>query len=256
MEDCAVSRVECTDRPAAVTLRIDRPEVKNALRPQDVRALNQHLLDVQIDPRIRLVFITGTGSAFTTGADINCINALSGNDLAAFLELQSELLTRIITMPKIVVAAVNGTTAGIGNHIAVCSDLCVATSDAVFHFTGAARGLPSLLLGTLVMPMMIGLKRAKSLYLRGGRVSAAEAVDYGFCNFTVARERWDNELADLAVEFAARDAATMAHNKYQVNQIAYQMIGPLRLSTLAGAASLSGATDIPTGRLDGPGAKP
>lgn len=249
MDESAIHRIDMPERPATVTLRIDRPKVKNALRPQDVRALNQHLLDAQSDPRIKLIFITGTDTTFCAGADINYINALSGDELSAFLDSQSELLTRIITMPKIVIAAVNGTTAGIGNHIAVCCDLCVAAQDAVFHFTGASRALPSLLLGTLIMPMMVGLKRAKAIYLRGGTIPADRAVEYGFCNFTIPAEAWERELAALAVEFAARDAATMAHNKYQLNQVAYQMIGPLRLSTLAGAASLSGATAIPTGKL-------
>lgn len=256
MIETAISSLQMPERPAAITLRIDRPAVKNALRPQDIRALNRHLLDAQNDPDIKLVFITGTDNTFTSGADINYINALSGDELASFIDAQSEFLTRIITMPKIVVAAVNGTTAGIGNHIAVCSDLCVAAEDAVFHFTGAARALPSLLLGTLLMPMMVGLKRAKSIYLRGGRISAEQAVEFGFCNSAISRQDWDRHLSELAAEFAVRDAATMAHNKYQVNQIAYQMIGPLRLSTLAGSASLSGATSIPTGRLNRPGSRP
>jgi 2-(1,2-epoxy-1,2-dihydrophenyl)acetyl-CoA isomerase len=249
MDTHAVARIESPKRPATVTLRIDRPQVKNALRPEDVRALNAHMLDAQTDPAIHLIVITGTGGTFCAGADINCINALSGGELAAFLDSQTELLTRIITTPKIVVAAVNGTTAGMGNHMAVCSDLCFAAEDAVFHFTGASRALPSLLPGTLLMPMMVGLKRAKSIYLRGGRIPAAQAVEDGFCNATVPADAWDRTLAELAVEFAARDPATMAHNKFQLNQAAYQLLGASRLSMLAGSASLSGATSIPTGRL-------
>lgn len=249
MDEHAIQRIETPQRPATVTLKIDRPQVKNALRPEDVRELDRHLRDAQADPKIRLVYITGTDQTFCAGADINYINALSGAELAAFIDSQSELLTRIITMPKIVIAAVNGTTAGMGNHIAICCDLCVAAEGTVFHFTGASRAVPSLLLGTLLLPMMVGLKRAKSIYLRGGKIDAQRAVDDGFCNFTVPVATWDKTLDELAVEFAARDPATMAHNKYQLNQAAYQMIGPLRLSTLAGAATLSGATNIPTGRL-------
>lgn len=249
MDQHAIQRIETPARPATVTLKIDRPQVKNALRPEDVRELDRHLRDAQADPKIHLVYITGTDQTFCAGADINYINALSGAELAAFIDSQSEFLTRIVTMPKIVIAAVNGTTAGMGNHIAICSDLCVAAEDAVFHFTGASRAIPSLLMGTLILPMMVGLKRAKEIYLRGGRIDAKRAVDDGFCNFTVPASAWERTLDDLAVEFAARDPTTLAHNKYQLNQVVYPMIGPLRLSTLAGANALSGATAIPTGRL-------
>lgn len=249
MSDTALHRETSPNRPGAVTLRFDRPAKKNALRPEDVRALNEHLLDIQHDPDVRLVFITGTGSTFTAGADLNYINALSGSALATFVDSQSEVLSRIVAMPKIVVAAVNGTTAGMGNHLAVCADLCYAVPDAVFHFTGAARAVPSLLMGTLLMPMLIGLKRAKSLYLRGGKVPAAKAVELGFCNEVVPAADWDRTLDALAAEFAARDPQTMAHNKFQLNQLALQMVAPLKLSMLAGAASLSGATSIPTGKL-------
>jgi enoyl-CoA hydratase/carnithine racemase len=249
LDEPAIQRIETAARPGAVTIRIHRPRVKNALRPEDVRDLDGHLRDAQADPGIRLVIITGTGSTFCAGADINYINALSGPELASFIDTQAEVLSRIVTMPKIVVAAVNGTTAGMGNHIAICADLCVAAEGAVFHFTGASRALPSLLMGTLLMPMMVGMKRAKSLYLRGGKLDAERAVDIGFCNHTVSVDTWERSLDELAVEFNARDPATMAHNKYQLNQSAYQMIGALRLSTLAGAANLSGATSIPTGRI-------
>jgi 2-(1,2-epoxy-1,2-dihydrophenyl)acetyl-CoA isomerase len=249
MSDEVIERLHTPARPSSVTLRINRTAVKNALRPEDLRVLNQYLMEAQQDPEIKLVFISGTADTFCAGADINYINALAGAELAAFLDMQSEFLLRIITMPKIVVAAVNGTTAGMGNHIAICSDLCVAVPEAVFHFTGASRALPSLLPGALLMPMMIGLKRAKAVYLRGGKITADRAVDLGFCNFTIARDTWDAELDELAVEFAARDASTLAHNKYQLNQGAFQMIGASRLSILAGAASLSSATTIPTGKL-------
>lgn len=248
MSDDVIRRTVTPARPAAVTLAIDRPAVRNALRPADVQALNRHLLEVQEDPAIKVVFLTGMADAFCAGADINYINALSGPELAAFIDSQAEALMRIVAMPKVVIAAVNGVTAGMGNHIAICSDLCVAVPDAVFNFTGAARALPSMLLGALVMPMMTGLKRAKAIYLRGGRIPAPQAVEYGFCNEIIARAEWDRGLDALATEFAARDAATLAHNKFQLNQGVFQMLGPLKLSILAGAAALSPATSIPTGR--------
>ena len=71
----------------------------------------------------------------------------------------------------------------------------------------------------------------------------------GLCNYSVAAEQWDAEFDKLAEEFSGRSSAIMAHNKFQLNQGAFQMLGALKLSGLAGAASLSGRDSIPVGRL-------
>lgn len=235
--------------PSAATLRINRPHKKNAVRPVEVESLGRHLAQLQSDPDTKLIFLTGSGDAFTAGADINELNTLSGDALASFIELQVDLLSRIVMSPKIIIAAVNGACSGLGNHLVACCDLCFMHERSVLHFTGAAKGLPSLLMGTLIMPMTIGLKRAKSLYLRGGKLTARQAVADGLCNAVIAGPEWDAELTKLAAEFSERSNATMAHNKYQLNQAAFQMLGALKLSGLAGAAALSPRDSIPTGRL-------
>ena len=235
--------------PSVVTLRLNRPHKKNALRPDDVRVLAGHFARLQVDPEVKLVILTGTADAFCAGADINELNALSGDAMASFIEMQVDFLGRIVMSPKIVVAAVNGVTSGLGNHIVTCCDLAYMRAGSVLHFTGASKAIPSLLMGTLVMPMTIGLKRAKSLYLRGGKLSAEQACADGLCNAVVAPEEWENELDKLAAEFAVRASSTMAHNKFQLNQGVYQMLGPLKLSALAGGSYLSARGDIPTGKM-------
>lgn len=235
--------------PSVVTLRLNRPHKKNALRPADAALLGETFARLQTDPAIKMIILTGTGDAFCAGADINDLNALSGDAMASFIEVQIDLLSRIVMSPKIIVAAVNGVCSGLGNHLVTCCDLAYAHERAVLHFTGAAKAIPSLLMGTLLMPMTIGLKRAKSLYLRGGKLTAKQAAADGLCNAMVADADWAGELDKLAAEFAARNSTTMAHNKFQMNQGAMQMLGALKLSGLAGAASLSGRDNIPTGRM-------
>jgi enoyl-CoA hydratase/carnithine racemase len=238
--------------PSTAILEMCRPAKSNALRPQDLRQFNAYMAECQADPNIKLIVITGTGVAFTGGADIRYLNRLSGDELAAFIDLQLQVLIDIVTTPKIVLAAVNGDAAGMGNHIAICSDLCIAREGVTFNFTGAAKGLPSLLFGTLMLPLTIGMKKAKAIYLRGGAVTAEQAVQHGFCNEVVSGARWEEAVEALGREFAERSSMTMAHNKYQLNQPVLQLIGAAKLSGLAGSASLASATEIPTGRLDRP----
>lgn len=236
--------------PEAVMIRMNRPAKRNSMPAKDIAVFGDTLAQLQHDAQTKVIFITGTGNAFTSGQDVNDINNLQGAELAALFERDIDILTRIVSMPKIVIAAVNGATSGLGNHLTICADLAIIKRGAKFHFTGAAKALPSLLLGTLLLPMTVGLKRAKAIYLRGGEYSAEQAVEDGFCNAVVEPGNWDAEIEKLAAEFAVRNPLTTAHNKYQMNQGVLQMLGAVKLSGLAGAGLLTNATSIPTGRVD------
>jgi 2-(1,2-epoxy-1,2-dihydrophenyl)acetyl-CoA isomerase len=237
------------DRPEVITIRIDRPQVRNALDAESLCQLADRLRDCQRNASLRAVIITGAGNAFCSGADINTLNSLSGEALSGYIETWTEVLTLIISMPKVVVAAVNGPSAGAGNHMMLCSDLCYMSARASFHFTGPSKGIPSMELGALLLPMTIGLKRAKGILLRGGEVGPALARDFGLCNEVVPHEAWESELDKLADELASRRADTLAHNKFVLNQAAFDMIGAVKLSALAGSTYLSGQTGLKTGRL-------
>ena len=234
---------------ACATVRLHRAEARNALRVDDMRARASAFAELQADPGISVIMVTGSGSAFTAGADIHDINRLSDAQMTAYMDVTSDVLVRVLSMPKVVIALVNGASAGFGNHFAVCADLCFMHEDAAFNFTGSAKAIPSMLIGASVLPLCIGMKRAKSLYLRGGTVGAAEAAEIGMTNGVVQAKDWAALTDKLAAEFAPKSALTMAHNKFQVNQQALQTIGASRLSILAGAVALSGRGDIAPGRV-------
>ncbi|MEA3194702.1 MAG: 3-hydroxypropionyl-coenzyme dehydratase [Betaproteobacteria bacterium] len=245
----AAANVEKIKGKGHVTLRLNRPAARNALAPDDMAYFNACLDELHKDPDVQVVVITGAGTAFCAGADIKHINALSGAKLASYIDAWTEALVRIISMPKMVVAAVNGACAGGGNHLMLCSDFCVASSAASFHFTAMLKGLPDLELGSLLLPMQVGLKRAKWLMMRGGPVSPQEAVAHGFCNAVFAEQDWAKELDAFVAELASHPPGPIAHTKYALNQAAYQMLGPVKLSALAGSLYMSGLTDLPAGKL-------
>lgn len=243
-----VLRIDHQDSVGAVTIRFNRPQVRNALAPADLLLANQHLLDCQHDPSVKIIFLTGTDSAFCSGFDLKVLNSLPAAQRGDALDTATELMTRIVTTPKIIIAAINGASAGLGNHIALCSDLCIAKRGTAFHFTGASKGIPSMQFGALLLPMTIGLKRAKAILLRGGKVTAEQAEAMGICNSVVEPDGWDAEIKSLADEFCARNASTLSQNKFQANQQAFQMIGALKLSALAGGAQMALADQFVTGR--------
>ncbi|MGB6102949.1 MAG: enoyl-CoA hydratase/isomerase family protein [Pusillimonas sp.] len=250
-----ILRIDHKEAPGAVTIQFNRPAVRNALAPEDLLLVNQHLLECQYDDAVKVIFLTGAGSAFCAGFDLKVLNALPAGKRASALDTATELMIRIVSSPKIIISAVNGASAGLGNHIALCSDLCIAVHDANFHFTGASKGIPSMQFGALLLPMTVGLKRAKALLLRGGKVSATKAEEIGMCNAVIEPERWKEEIASLADEFCTRNPTTLSQNKFQANQLALQMIGALKLSSIAGGSQMALADQFVTGRIGDSGAQ-
>lgn len=238
--------------PGLATIELRRPAARNALGAEELGILNATLIECDEDPEIQAVVLTGSQGAFCAGADINALNRLQGVEMARYMDGWTQLLTRIVSMPKIVIVAMNGVSAGAGNHMAICSDLCVARADAIMHFTGSAKGIPSIELGALLLPMAVGLKRAKQILLCGGTVDADLALQMGLCNAVLPVDGWQEGLKQFCSPFGAKNRIAVAHTKTVLNQSAFQMLGALKLSVLAGNAYLSSAPDFTPGRESGP----
>ena len=150
------------------TIRLDRPEVHNALDRPTLDALAQHLRPASADDRVGVVVLTGTGErAFCTGADLA--------EQAAFLERPNDYwawmghfiaaIDAIRTCPKPVVARLNGMTVGGGNELNLACDLAVAADDVVFRHVGPSRGSVPAGGATQWLPLLIGDRRAREVLL-------------------------------------------------------------------------------------------
>jgi 2-(1,2-epoxy-1,2-dihydrophenyl)acetyl-CoA isomerase len=167
------------------------------------------------------VVITGTGRGFCAGADLRG-GAGSGErvagDVARMLRSGAQrLIAAVLDCEKPVIAAVNGTAAGIGAHLAFACDLVLAAESAKFIEVFARRGLVPDGGGAYLLPRLIGPQRAKELMFFGDTLTAADAERLGLVNRVVP----DGELAKTAAEWAARLAAgptrTLALTKQLVN---------------------------------------
>ncbi len=119
---------------AVLTLRLNRPEKLNALNPDLCRALVHGLLRASEDKSVRAVVLTGAGRGFCSGGDIDFLrdarNRKAVNEFKAMLELGKEICLAIASMPKVVIAAVNGPAAGGGMSLALACDLRIASEPA------------------------------------------------------------------------------------------------------------------------------
>ncbi|OEJ26390.1 enoyl-CoA hydratase [Streptomyces agglomeratus] len=189
-------------------ITLNRPAAMNALTwPQRDRVISL-LAAASADPAVRAVVVTATGKGFCAGADLRGAPTSSGErvagDVARTIRLGAQrLISAVLDCEKPVLAAVNGTAAGIGAHLAFACDLVLAAESARFIEVFVRRGLVPDGGGAYLLPRLVGPQRAKELMFFGDSVPAAEAERLGLVNRVVP----DAELAATARAWAERLAA-------------------------------------------------
>lgn len=207
--------VERGDRVATVT--INRPERRNALDVATKVALRDALADVAGDAEVRAVVLTGAGGSFCAGQDLaEHAAALEADPATVFDTVEEHYapITRCLaTMPKPVVAAVEGTCVGAGLGFALACDLRVFAADAALATAFTAIGLTcdSGLAATL--PRAVGEARARELVLLGERFSAEQAVAWGIAGRVVEPGTALEQAQALATRLAHGPTAAYAESK-------------------------------------------
>lgn len=167
---------------AVLTLTIDRPEKKNALTRALYTALAEALDGAAADDAVRAVVVAGSGGAFT-----------AGNDLGDFLEdppLTEDapvfrFLRALAAFPKPLFAAVEGAAVGVGTTMLLHCDLVYAAPSAVFRLPFTDLGLVPEAASSLLLPLVVGPRRAAELLLFGERFSAEDAYRWELINGVV-----------------------------------------------------------------------
>ncbi len=210
-------------------ITLDRPDVANAISPDQRDRVIDLLDEAGRLLGIRAVVITATGTAFCTGADLRAARTpdpLPEGAPAQHVGYVSRmiatgaqaLVAAVLDCPKPVIAAVNGTAAGIGAHLAFACDLVVAADDARFIEVFVRRALVPDGGGAYLLPRLIGLQRAKELLFLGDDVSATEARELGLVNRVVPTDRVTAEAGALADRLAAGPTRALALTKALCNR--------------------------------------
>jgi len=160
-------------------ITINRPARLNAVTPETGNTLRSAFLELEADSRIRAIVLTGAGRGFCAGADIS---GDVGNARQVILEAWNPLVMTMRSLQLPIIAAINGVAAGAGVSLALACDLRVAATSARFELSFAKIGLMPDAGLTWLLPRVIGLGRANELAFLGGRLSAAEARDWGLVN--------------------------------------------------------------------------
>ncbi|TMK40619.1 MAG: enoyl-CoA hydratase [Actinobacteria bacterium] len=207
---------EVNDGVAVLTL--NRPERLNAWTAEMHRCYFDLLSECAASPDVRAIVLTGAGRGFCAGADMDDLQAIGAGELeGARAQQDPRPHTFPLTIPKPIIAAINGPCAGLGLVHALMCDLRLAAEDAKLTTAFARRGLVAEHGISWILPRLIGPARALDLLLSGRVVLGAEAAQLGMVNRALPAERVLDEAVAYAGELATNCApSSMAAMKSQV----------------------------------------
>jgi 2-(1,2-epoxy-1,2-dihydrophenyl)acetyl-CoA isomerase len=227
LEEQVLHRVE--NRVAWITL--NRPEVRNAITPDQRDRVIDLLEEASADLGLGAVVLTATGEGFCTGADLRAgrnrpappkpegtPERIIGDAARMIRRGAQRLVSAVLDCEKPVVAAVNGTAAGIGAHLAFACDLVVAAQEARFIEVFVRRGISPDGGGAYLLPRLVGLQKAKELIFFGDDVPAEEALRLGLVNRVVPRDQLEPEAAALAERLATGPTKAIGMAKWLLNR--------------------------------------
>jgi 2-(1,2-epoxy-1,2-dihydrophenyl)acetyl-CoA isomerase len=218
MTEQAVEQVVVLEQRDGVGwIRLHRPDRMNAVNGDLRKQLLGVLKQVERDEAVRCVVVIGSGRAFCAGADVREFGTREGS-LEAIRDEYHGILTRLRSMPKPTLAAMNGVAAGIGASIAMACDIRYAVPEASFVEAFVKIGLTVDGGATWLLPRVIGSGRALEMFYTGDPLPAKEAETLGLINRIVAPEELEREVGSLAARLAQGPAGALAAIKRSVNR--------------------------------------
>lgn len=208
MNSPASSGVQYNVTDHVATISLVRPDKMNSLTRAAKQDLRDYLHQAASDSQVRCVVIAGSGRAFCVGQDLDEHLATakpdgSMGDPTTVAEHYNPIVTAIATMPKPVIAAVNGIAAGAGASIAFAADFRILGQSAGFNTAFAAIGFSCDTGASWTLPRLVGHANALDLLMRPRTIDAAYADKIGLATSVVADDQLDQAVAELARELAA-----------------------------------------------------
>jgi len=192
-----------------LTLRLDRPEKKNALTRGMYLGMIEALRQAEADSNVRVILITGTEVCFTAGNDlIDFANAKTGETSPAILYLQT-----LAAAQKPVMAAVGGVAVGIGTTMLLHCDLVYAAPDARFQLPFVNLGLCPEAGSSALLPALVGHRRAAELLYFGEPFSADTARELAIVNAVIAGDELLSAAAAKARQLAEKPPSALRTTK-------------------------------------------
>jgi methylglutaconyl-CoA hydratase len=208
-------------KPPLAVITLDRPERRNAMNPEMVAELTDSLQAAAADSRCRAVLLRAEGPAFCSGMDLDSLRRMLGQPFEANLEdsrRMATLLDLVWTLPKPVVAAVQGAALGGGCGLAAVCDVTIAAHDAMLGFPEVKIGFVPAIVSVFLV-RLVGHAHARELLVTGRSLGAVEAGQVGLVNDVVPATEVDARARELAAQLAAGSLQAVAATKRLLSEI-------------------------------------
>jgi methylglutaconyl-CoA hydratase len=213
--------VEITRNGHVATLTLNRPDVHNAFDAAMIDEMRGALAQLAADDSIRLVVLTGAGQSFCAGGDMRWMReslTWTREQNRADAEALAAMFEAAWSMPKPMLARVNGAAIGGGAGLVACCDLAVAVDTARFGFGEVKIGLIPAVVAQYVLPK-IGLSHARALFVSGERFTAERAFEIGLVHAVTDAESLDETVATLAQRIATSAPEAIAASKRLIDAV-------------------------------------
>jgi 2-(1,2-epoxy-1,2-dihydrophenyl)acetyl-CoA isomerase len=199
-------------------ITLNRPDKLNSFNREMALLLQQLLDDCAADDAIRCIYITGAGKGFCAGQDLAEVVDPNGPGMQKILvEHYNPIISRLRSISKPIVAAVNGVAAGAGANLALACDIVVASESASFIQAFSKIGLIPDSGGTYHLPKLIGFQRASAMMMLGDKVPAIEALQMGMLYKIFPADTFIPESKKLAQQLAQMPTKALGYIKEALN---------------------------------------
>lgn len=221
--------VERRDSGVAI-ITMNRPEILNAISWPMHSALEQVFVDLDNDPRVKAIVLTGAGRGFCSGGDQNSLD--DGLHTISPTRSGRHLIRNMLELESPLIAAVNGVAVGLGATLALYCDVVFADPSARFADTHVTAGVVAGDGGAIMWPMLLGPVRAKHYLMTGDFISAQEAASAGMINKVIPEGKVLEHAIQYAEMLASGPRDAVIWTKYAVNKLIKEQVH-LNLDTAA-----------------------
>ncbi len=194
-------------------LILNRPEVGNLLNQEFFTEISQTLEELDADHEVRLIVVKGAGNNFCLGADVAQIVTLDKVGCRNFFLGLNQTWKAFHQIDKVTVAMVHGYATAGGTLLTLSCDLAIAAEDAKFGVTSVNVGLLCMVGTGVMLPRIVGTKKALELGLTGDIISAREAERLGIVNRVVPMEKLEEATMELAQKILRKNPVAVIMGK-------------------------------------------
>lgn len=213
-----VNGLSVTLADGVLSVTIDRPDSLNSVTTGVLAGIADAMEGAARDPRVRAVRLGGAGRGFSSGAGISADQTQATDEMPTEIIVEANRAIRaIVTLPRPVVAVVQGPAAGVGVSLALACDLVLASDKAFFLLAFTKIGLMPDGGASALVAAAVGRIRAMRLALLAERLSAADALDWGLISAVYPAEDFDAEVDKVLAALLAGPAVAYAKTKHAVN---------------------------------------